>query len=55
MKLRGRRADYAKPAGDNPSGKETTRDERVQVIALRDKASLTWKVNSHLISSAIFF
>ncbi|PUU83401.1 hypothetical protein B9Z19DRAFT_1119379 [Tuber borchii] len=25
------------------SGKETTRDERVQIIALQDKASLTWK------------
>ena len=43
MKLRGSRSDYV-PAGGNISGKETTRDERIQVIALRDKAQLTWKV-----------
>lgn len=50
MKIKGTRADYADPAGGDPSGKETTRDERVQVIALRDKASLKWKVGLHPIS-----
>ena len=53
MKLKGAQADYAVPAGGNPSGKETTRDERVQVIALRDKACVTWKVKLHLIWIAI--
>lgn len=52
MKVKGTRADYADPVGGDPSGKETTRDERVQIIALRDKASLKWKVRSHPISSA---
>ena len=50
MKIKGMRADYADPAGGDLSGKETTWDEWVQVIALRDKASLKWKVGSHPIA-----
>jgi len=45
MKIKGTRADYADHAGGDASGKETTRDEGVQIIAPRDKAHLEWKVN----------
>jgi len=43
MKFRGSCSDSV-AAGGNISGKETIRDERIQVIALRDKVQLTWKV-----------
>lgn len=29
--------------GENTKGRETTRDERVQIIALRDKGGMKWK------------
>jgi len=45
IKIKGTRADYADPARGDASGKETTSDERVQIIALWDKACLKWKVN----------
>ena len=44
MKTKGRRSDYAIP-GDQKR-RETTRDERLQVVTLRDKAGMTWKVVS---------
>ena len=39
MKVKGKRESTFY----NPKNRETTRDERVQIIALRDKAKLTWK------------
>ncbi|KAG0633368.1 hypothetical protein HOY80DRAFT_1064103 [Tuber brumale] len=41
MRNKGRRSDYAQP-GDQKR-RETTRDERLQVVTLRDKAGMTWK------------
>lgn len=43
MKNKGRRADYI-PAGMSAKNLETTRDERLQILALGDKAGMTWKV-----------
>ena len=43
MRVKGRRQDYV-PAGQSAKGRETTRDERMQIITLRDKAGMTWKV-----------
>ena len=43
MKNKGRRADYI-PARMSAKNLETTRDERLQILALRDKAGMTWKV-----------
>ncbi|KAG0123779.1 hypothetical protein HOY82DRAFT_618728 [Tuber indicum] len=42
MKNKGRRADYV-PAGGSVKNRETTRDERLQIVALREKARMTWK------------
>jgi len=43
MKVKGRRENYV-PAGQSVKGRETTRDERMQIITLREKAGMTWKV-----------
>ena len=43
MKNKGRRSDYV-PAGMSTKNRETTRDERLQIVALREKAGMTWKV-----------
>jgi len=43
MKAKGRRGDYV-PQGGSVKGRETTRDERMQIITLREKARMTWKV-----------
>ena len=44
MKNKGRRADHI-PAGASAKNLETTRDERREIIVLRDKANMTWKVS----------
>ena len=52
MKNKGRRADYVL-AGASTKNLETTRDERLQIIALREKAGMTWRV-SYTISTSYF-
>jgi len=47
MRAKGRREDYV-PAGESVKGRETTRDERIQVIALRDEAGMMWKASNQL-------
>ncbi|KAG0137439.1 hypothetical protein HOY82DRAFT_597730 [Tuber indicum] len=42
MKIKGQRDDYVQ-AGKGSKHRETTRDERVQIITLREKASMSWK------------
>jgi len=43
MRVKGHRQDYVH-AGQSAKGWETTRDERMQIITLRDKASMTWRI-----------
>jgi len=43
MRPKGRGKDYV-PAGVSVRGRETRCDERIQVITLREKAGMTWKV-----------
>ena len=43
MKNKGQRADYI-PARMSAKNLETSRDERLQILALGDKAGMTWKV-----------
>ena len=40
MKVKGTRAKHF---GSGIKNKETTRDERVEIVALWDKAKMTWK------------
>lgn len=40
MKVKGTRTDHF---GAEAKGKETTRDERLQILTLRDKGGMTWK------------
>jgi len=43
MRNNGRRADYI-PVGMSAKKLETTWDERLQILALREKAGMTWNV-----------
>ena len=52
MKNKGLRGDYV-PAGVSSKNLETTQDERLQIIALRENAGMTWKV-SYPISTCYF-